>query len=155
MCRMKPGMFDNQRSISQTDERNHPVTLPTLPCYPCPHGSSCCAYGTTLSDEEAAAIEADYGPGLVYKTHWGEWRTRVQKKRCVLLQNGGCTIHDKPYYPTTCREFPWIDAETGGRYEYDVTICGEFEESAELVAIQRAIPRAPRMNRNPRRQGAA
>jgi hypothetical protein len=146
---MRPGIFDNDRSISQADERNHQVTLPSLPCYPCPHGSSCCAYGTTLSDEEAAAIEADYGPGLVYQTHWGEWRTRVQKKRCVLYRDGGCTIHDKLYYPTTCREFPWIDAETGGRYEYDVTICGEFEESPELVAIQRAIPRAVR------RRGAA
>ena len=155
MCRMKPGIFDKQRSISQTDERNHQVTLPSLPCYPCPHGSSCCAYGTTLSDEEAAAIEADYGPGIVYKTHWGEWRTRVKNKRCVLHRDGGCSIHDQGYYPTTCRDFPWIDADTGGRYEYDVTICGEFEASPELVAIQRAIPGAVGIERNTRRQGAA
>ena len=155
MCRMKPSVFDNTARFSQPDERSHQVTLPSLPCYPCPHGSSCCAYGTTLSDEEAAAIEADFGPGVVYKTHWGEWRTRVQKKRCVLFRDGGCTIHDKSYYPTTCRDFPWIDAETGGRYEYDVTICGAFEASPELVAIQRAIPRAGGIERNPRRQGAA
>src|SRR5215211_2934147 len=152
MCRMKPRVFDNTARFSQPDELRDQVTLPSLPCYPCPHGSSCCAYGTTLCDEEAAAIEAEFGPGVVYKTHWGEWRTRVQKKRCVLFQNGGCTIHDKPYYPTTCRDFPWIDAETGGRYEYDVTICGAFEASPELVAIQRAIPRANRTERNPRRQ---
>ena len=37
------------------------MTLPSLPCYPCPHGSSCCAYGTSLTDSEAAAIEADHG----------------------------------------------------------------------------------------------
>ena len=118
-------------------------TLPSLPCYPCPHSASCCAYGTSLLDDEAAIIEENHGPGLVYKTQWGEWRTRVQKKRCVLLRDGGCTIHDKSYYPRTCRDFPWIDSETGGRYEYDVTICGAFEAHPELVAIQRAIPRAP------------
>ena len=41
-----------------------------------------------------------------------------------------------------CRGFPWIDAETGGRYECDVTICGEFQARPELIAIQRAIPLA-------------
>jgi Putative zinc- or iron-chelating domain len=120
------------------------MTLPSLPCYPCPHAASCCAYGTSLSDEEAAAIEANHGSGLVYKTQWGEWRTRVRKKRCVLYRDGGCSIHDKPYYPAMCRGFPWIDAETGGRYESDVTICGEFEARPELIAIQRAIPSADR-----------
>jgi hypothetical protein len=110
--------------------------LPQLPCYPCPYGASCCAYGTTLTDEEAAAIEADFGAGMVYQTRWGEWRTRVRNKRCVLFQNGGCSIHDKPYYPGTCQGFPWTDAETGGPYEYDVTICGAFEERQELVELQ-------------------
>jgi hypothetical protein len=120
------------------------MTLPSLPCYPCPYASSCCAHGTSLSEEEAFAIEANRGPGLVYKTHWGEWRTRVQKKRCALYRDGGCTIHDQPYYPAICRDFPWIDAETGGRYECDVTICGEFEARPELIALQRAIPPANR-----------
>ena len=152
---MKPSIFDSSARFSRPDELSHQMALPSLPCYPCPHGSSCCAYGTTLSDEEAAAIEADFGEGVVYKTHWGEWRTRVQKKRCVLFRDGGCAIHDKPYYPTTCRDFPWIDAETGGRYEYDVTICGAFEASPELIAIQRAIPRANGIERKARRQGAA
>jgi hypothetical protein len=120
------------------------MTFQPLPCYPCPYGSSCCAYGTTLSDEEAAALEADLGPGLAYRTRWGEWRTRVRNNRCVLLRDGGCTIHDKPYYPSVCKGFPWIDSETGGRYEYEVTICGAFEERPELIAIQRAIPSGPR-----------
>jgi len=118
------------------------MSLPTLPCYPCPYDASCCAYGTTVSDEEAAAIEANHGPGLVYKTRWGEWRTRVRNRRCVLYRNGGCTIHDKSYYPSMCRGFPWIDEETGGRYEYDVTICGGFVAQPELIAIQRALPSA-------------
>ena len=115
--------------------------LPQLPCFPCPHAASCCAYGSTVSEEEAAALEADLGPGLVYRTRWGEWRTRVKKGMCVLFKNGGCTIHAKPYYPAVCRGFPWIDAETGGPYEFDVEICGEFVRRPELVAIQRALPR--------------
>ncbi|HEY9226806.1 MAG TPA: hypothetical protein VIP11_09180 [Gemmatimonadaceae bacterium] len=119
---------------------NSQTSLPSLPCYPCPYNSSCCAYGTTVSDEEAAAIEANHGPGLVYKTRWGEWRTRVRGKRCALHQNGGCSIHDKSYYPAVCRSFPWVDAETGDRYEYDISICGAFEERPELVELHRAIP---------------
>jgi hypothetical protein len=118
------------------------MNLPSLPCYPCPHAASCCAYGTSVTDEEALAIEANHGPGLVYRTRWGEMRTRVKKKRCALFLDGGCSIHDKPYYPAMCRGFPWTDAETGGGYESDVTICGEFAARPELITIQRAIPRA-------------
>ena len=119
---------------------NHEFSLPSLPCYPCPHNASCCAYGTTVTEEEAAAIEANHGGGLVYRTRWGEIRTRVRNKRCVLFRNGGCSVHDKPYYPNVCRGFPWFDAETGGRYEHDAFICGEFEKNPELVELHRAIP---------------
>ena len=111
--------------------------LPTLPCYPCPHEASCCAYGTTLSEEEARAIETHVGPGMVHRTRWGEWRTRVRKKRCALFRNG-CSIHDQPFYPAQCRGFPWTDAD-GARYEYDVGICGEFIAQPSLIAIQRRI----------------
>jgi hypothetical protein len=114
--------------------------FPKLPCFPCPHAASCCAYGTTLTDEEAAAVEANHGPGVVYRTRWGEWRTRIKKGRCALFQNGGCTIHDKSYYPAVCAGFPWIDAETGGPYEYDTDICGEFVKNPEFVALLRATP---------------
>lgn len=118
------------------------MTLPSLPCYPCPHQASCCAFGTTVSEEEAAAIEADLGPGLVYETRWGELRTRVRNKRCVLFRDGGCSVHDKPYYPTTCQGFPWVDGDTGELYEYDVTICGEIVSRPELIEIRRAIPQS-------------
>ena len=118
---------------------NGSTTFPTLPCFPCPYNASCCAYGTTLSIDEARAIEANHGPGLVYETHWGEWRTRVKNKRCVMFRDGGCTIHDKVYYPEICGAFPWTDAETGGPYVYDVTICGEFASQPELIKIQRGI----------------
>jgi hypothetical protein len=120
------------------------MPLPVLPCYPCPYNASCCAYGVSVTDDEAAAIEANHGAGLVYKTRWGEYRTRIRQKRCVLFRDGGCTIHDKPYYPSTCRGFPWLDSEGVGRYEFDLSICGEFETRPELVAIQRAIKPAAR-----------
>ncbi len=119
------------------------TTFPSLPCYPCPYEASCCAYGTSLSEGEAVAITANHGPGLVYRTRWGEWRTRVRKKRCVLHRDGGCTIHNQPYYPGQCRGFPWIDDE-GDRYEYDVTICGVLASEPELIQLQRAIPSAGR-----------
>ncbi|HEX4681091.1 MAG TPA: hypothetical protein VH277_00210 [Gemmatimonadaceae bacterium] len=116
------------------------TAFPSLPCFPCPYSASCCAYGTSLTAGEAAAIEARHGPGKVYRTRWGEWRTRVRDKRCVFLLDGGCTIHDQEYYPSQCRDFPWIDSTTGGRYEYDVDICGAFGARPELVELHRAIP---------------
>ena len=109
--------------------------LPALPCYPCPHQSACCAYGVTLSDAEAAEITREHGAGMVYRTRWGEWRTRVRGGRCVFLRDNVCTIHARPYYPAVCRGFPWIDAETGGPYEFDRTICPEFVLHPELVHI--------------------
>jgi hypothetical protein len=117
-------------------------SLPALSCYPCPYEASCCGYGTTVTEEEAAAIEAHAGPGLVRRTRWGELRTRVRNKRCVLFKDGGCSIHDQPFYPAQCRGFPWTDAD-GARYEYDVTICGAFATQPELIAIQRRLPPAP------------
>jgi hypothetical protein len=91
----------------------------------------------TLSQEEAVAIARAHGEDTVYRTRWGEWRTRVKAGRCALLKENVCTIHAKPYYPAVCHGFPWIDAETGGPYEYDRTICPEFLTRPELVAIVR------------------
>lgn len=111
------------------------TTLPPLPCYPCPHASACCAYGTTLSATEAAAIGAACGEDTVYRTRWGEWRTRVSSGRCVLLVDNTCSIYDQPYYPQVCRGFPFFDAETGGPYGFDRDICPEFEHRPELLQI--------------------
>jgi hypothetical protein len=55
----------------------------------------------------------------------------------VFVVNNTCAIHAKPYYPAVCRGFPWIDAETGGPYEYDQTICPEFVARPELILIGR------------------
>jgi hypothetical protein len=91
----------------------------------------------TLSDEEAAAIAAARGDDTVYQTRWGEWRTRVRNRRCVFLVENRCTIHGQPFYPAVCGGFPWTDAETGGPYEYDQTICPEFVQYPEYVQIGR------------------
>lgn len=116
---------------------------PALPCYPCPHNASCCAYGATVSEDEAAAIVADHGSDKVYRTRWGELRTRVRKGRCIFFHDGGCRIHAQAYYPAVCRGFPWTDAETGGAYEFDQTICPEFITHPEYVQIGKADRRAP------------
>lgn len=108
---------------------------PPLPCFPCPHGSPCCAYGVTVSEAEAAGLRARHGEDTVYRTRWGEWRTRVRRRRCVFLVDNACTIHDDPDYPAVCRAFPWTDAETGGPYEYDQTICPEFVLHPDYVQI--------------------
>ena len=108
---------------------------PELPCHPCPHRAACCAYGTTLTDEEAASLTSRFGD-VAYRTRWGEWRTRVKGRRCVFFAgDGGCTIHADASYPKVCRGFPWTDAETGGPYEFDRTICPEFVLRPELVRI--------------------
>ena len=117
-----------------------------LPCFPCPHDAACCAYGATVSEEEAIAIQAEQGTDLVYRTRWGEWRTRIKGGRCVFYRGGGCSIHDRSYYPAVCRGFPWRDAETGGPYEYDRTICPEFIARPELVQI---YPYRPPSRRQP------
>jgi hypothetical protein len=104
------------------------TALRALPCFPCPHHSACCRYGTTVSDEEAEAIRRHHGEDLVYQTRWGEWRTRVRRGYCVFHSNNTCMLHDRPYYPAVCRGFPWTDAETGGPYLYDRGICPEMVE---------------------------
>lgn len=111
------------------------VPLPQLPCYPCPHQSICCSWGATVSEEEAQAIAADHGEGKVYETRWGELRTRIKGGRCIFFVDQGCSIHDKSYYPEVCRGFPWHDAETGGPYQFDRTICPEFLERPELQEV--------------------
>jgi hypothetical protein len=127
-----PGRTEAPREIPQG------ASSVPLPCYPCPYDSACCAWGTTLTDEEAAALIADHGPEVAYRTKWGEWRTRVRNRRCALYQENRCIIHDAPYYPAVCRGFPWTDAETGGPYEFDRTICPEFLARPELVMLGRA-----------------
>ncbi len=116
--------------------------FPALPCLPCPHQSACCAYGVTVSAEEAASLAARHGEDKVYRSRWGEWRTRVRQGRCIFLRDNECTIHDDPSYPAVCRGFPWVDAETGGPYEFEQTICPEFLSRPELVQLGKAMVRS-------------
>ena len=114
---------------------------PPLPCYPCPHGSACCAHGVTVTEEEAAGLRARHGEDKIYRTRWGEWRTRIRNRRCAFLVKNVCVIHDDPSYPAVCQRFPWTDTETGGPYEFDQTICPEFLMHPEYVQIGKP-PRA-------------
>lgn len=116
-------------------------TFPALPCYPCPHASACCAFGVTLNDGEAEAIGAVHGSATIYRTRWGEWRTRVKARRCVFLVDNACSIYREAYYPAVCRGFPWTDSETGGPYEFDRTICPEFELRPQLLQLHRPVPK--------------
>jgi Fe-S-cluster containining protein len=119
--------------------------FPPLPCYPCPHASACCAHGTTLSRAEARAIARARGKDTVYLTRWGEYRTRVRNGRCVLLENNTCSIYNQPYYPAVCRGFPWLDAESGGPYQFERRICPEFSKRPELLQIN-PVRRATRVS---------
>jgi hypothetical protein len=111
--------------------------FPRLPCYPCPHHSACCGFGTTLSPQEARGIIRKFGKDKVFLTRWGEWRTRVAKGRCVMWKDNSCSIYNTPVYPAVCRGFPFIDAESGGPYQFDKTICPEFLVRSDLVQLGR------------------
>lgn len=103
-----------------------------LPCFPCPHQAACCAYGVSLVGDEADVLRARHGTSaLVWDDEENEWRTAVVDGKCIFLRDGACTIHDQPYYPKTCRGFPWLDGETGGPYLYDQSICPELPETPE------------------------
>ena len=58
----------------------------------------------------------------------------------MFYVDGGCSIHADPHYPAVCRGFPWTDAETGGPYEFDQTICPEFLARPELVQLGKSRP---------------
>jgi len=100
---------------------------PVLPCQPCPHDSICCRYGTMLVGDEPARIAARFGAQTFGIDALGAQRTKVVNGRCVFHANGGCTLHDEPEYPLTCRRFPWRDGEDETLpYQYDLDICPEL-----------------------------
>ncbi|HWA56791.1 MAG TPA: YkgJ family cysteine cluster protein [Gemmatimonadales bacterium] len=134
----------------EVEERFDTTHFPPLPCFPCPHASNCCSWGVTLSDEEAQALGERYGHHLMYKSRWGEWRTRVKQGKCVFLVDNACSIHADPHYPAVCRGFPFVDAETGGPYRYDQTICPEFVQRDDLKEIRRRVAAGPVSTDRPR-----
>ena len=117
-----------------------PVALERpLPCFPCPHKSVCCKYGTALTREEGKALLAQFGGDFVFydadkKGMWGigeEFRTQTWNGRCAFHQNGGCMIHGHPHYPAMCRLFPFKDARNPLLpHAYDATVCPEVSNSS-------------------------
>ncbi|MFN7145859.1 MAG: hypothetical protein ACK4YP_18935, partial [Myxococcota bacterium] len=76
--------------------------MKSLPCFPCPHRSICCSWGSSLTDEEARHIRDNHGEAAVVRGE-DEWRTAVVDGRCVFRAEHGCGIHDAAYYPAICR----------------------------------------------------
>ncbi|WP_394833501.1 YkgJ family cysteine cluster protein [Pendulispora rubella] len=109
-----------------------PVIPSSLPCFPCPHDSICCSWGTSLNAKEAETLKSLYGDdAIVWDDEENEWRTRVDGDRCMFLKSNACSLHDRPEYPSVCRCFPWSDPETGGPYQYDLSICPELPQDEE------------------------
>ena len=108
-----------------------------LPCSPCPHQSACCAWGTSLTPDEARRLLGSHGPGAVYRTRWNEWRTRVRGGRCVFLVDNACVLHHTPDYPSVCRGFPLTDASGKKPYGIETDIC------PELVSLTSGTPGLP------------
>lgn len=103
-----------------------------LICYPCPHSSICCSWGSSLEPDEAEGIKKEYSEDYIVLTGdpTDPIRTAVRNGSCVfkiLEPGGGCSIHDKPYYPKICRGFPDSDGKDGP-YLGDITICPELNE---------------------------
>jgi len=106
-----------------------------LPCFPCPHRSVCCKYGTALTPGEGRALLAEFGEDYVFYDNdpagmWGagqEFRTQTWNGRCAFHKDGGCMIHGHPHYPSMCRLFPFKDARNLALpHAYDATLCPEF-----------------------------
>ena len=109
-----------------------PVIPERLPCFPCPHGSICCSWGTALNEQEAETLKRIYGDHtVVWDLEEDEWRTKVEGERYIFLRDNACSLHEKPEYPSVCRCFPWSDPNTGGPYQYDLSICPEMPEPPE------------------------
>jgi hypothetical protein len=100
----------------------------TLPCYPCPHKSICCSWGTDLTDKEAELITAKYGKdSLLLNVQEGVYRTQVSDGKCFFMKDNGCSLHAEEYYPAVCKKFPWKNQEGNGKYESDLSICPELK----------------------------
>jgi len=104
------------------------LSHPKLPCFPCPHQAACCAYGTSITSDEYAALAPAHGSDSF---RWDEeeegWRTVVRNGHCVfLLPDSSCSLHGDAHYPVVCRGFPDVQPETGGPYLGDLTICPEL-----------------------------
>lgn len=102
------------------------LNIINLPCFPCPHKSICCSWGTDLTEKESKLIISKYGNEKVILTPEG-YRTKVINDKCVFLKDNLCLLHDTEEYPSCCKGFPWRNQEDDGPYEPDITICPELK----------------------------
>ena len=51
--------------------------MKVLPCFPCPHASSCCHFGTDLLSNEAEQIQKEFGIESVIQIGQ-EFRTSIK-----------------------------------------------------------------------------
>jgi Fe-S-cluster containining protein len=120
--------LETDRMSAETNTHKAPPSF--LPCFPCPHKSACCRWGTYLSQDEATALMDVWGPDYVYfHEDDGEWRTQVKDGRCMFMADGGCSIHKHKHYPRVCRIFPRRDGRDESLPEaHDAAICPEVAE---------------------------
>lgn len=100
-----------------------------LPCFPCPHRSVCCRWGTALSQAEYWTLFSEFGGEYVYfNEDDNEYRTQVKDGRCVFFDRelGGCGLHDHSHYPRMCKDFPHKDTRDALLpHAFDATMCPE------------------------------
>ena len=85
--------MNEEKAMNNTTDNLRAIALPRLvrplPCFPCPHNSVCCRWGTYLSVEEASVLLAEFGKDFVYwNTDDEEWRTQVKNGRCAFWEGG-------------------------------------------------------------------
>jgi len=121
--------------------RHLPLYIPEkLPCYPCPHKSRCCTYGTTLTHTEAHNLAKTFGsravtyldPHELKSRGWfdelpkrGMWATTLHGDRCSMLQGNKCIAHNHSHYPKACRAFPYHDPFEPLPQASDAPLCPE------------------------------
>lgn len=106
------------------------ITLLTLPCYPCPHGSACCRYGAELDSDESLALRVQFGDEAVINDpdRPGEYRTSVVAGGCFFLAANSCRLHDTDHFPAICEGFPHRLGRSAEPYPYDRSICPELSQ---------------------------
>jgi Fe-S-cluster containining protein len=103
-----------------------------LPCFPCPHRSACCRWGTWLTEEEGWKIFTKYPDKVYFDEDVKNWRTQIWDGRCVFYNNGGCTIHNEDFYPSSCKDFPYKDMRNPLLPRaFDAITCPEIEIDAD------------------------
>ena len=134
--------------------------FPKLPCFPCPHHSACCTYGSTVSPAEAKAIIADLGEGKVYKNRYTikevspteytfkwemsedgtKWETLAEGKESFTVTRN-VALEFTGTDPLGLNPPGWGDGELGGNYRE--TITGLHRSAIHISGTFRLVRVAP------------